>query len=71
MDKKIDEIVFLLCDKCICIACVKLSLLTRESLSSTVNVLTNTLKILNITNTVFSNSIAFAVIKNYGKAAVV
>ena len=52
--KKIPEKVFCFCDNCIWIGCFKLSLLRREYFSSTVNVLTSSLKILPITKRDFS-----------------
>ena len=49
MQKINSEIFFSFSDISISIGCVKLSLLTREYLSSAVNVLTNNLKTLHIT----------------------
>ena len=48
MQKKIEKI-FFFWDNCIQIGYVKLSLLSREYLSSAINVLKNSLKILHIT----------------------
>ena len=48
MQKNIEKKLFFL-DKCIWIGWIKLSLLRRENLSSAVNVLTNSLKILHVT----------------------
>ena len=45
--------------------------LTNLVFQSSVNVLTNTLKTLHVTRRVFSNSIAFEVVKSYGKGTVV
>ena len=42
------EKVFCFCDNCIWIGCIRVSLLIREYLSSSVNVLTNTFKISHI-----------------------
>ena len=52
MQKKIRKS-FLFRDNCVRIACVKLSLLRREYLSSAVNVLTNSYKALRLTKTDF------------------
>ena len=49
MERKIPEKVFCFWDNSILIGCVKLSLLKSEYLSSAVNVLTNSLKILHST----------------------
>ena len=51
--KKIEEKVFLFWDNDIWIGCVSLSLFRREYMSSAVNVLTNSLKILHITKREF------------------
>ena len=52
------------------VRCVNFSLLRRECLSSAINVLRNSLKILNRTRKTFSNSITFEVINKYSKGAV-
>ena len=52
--EKYSEKVFCFWDNSLWIGCVKLSLLRREYLSSAVNVLTNSLKILHSTNLDFS-----------------
>ena len=49
MQKEIEKKFFVFEDKCICLGCVKLSLLGKEYLSTPFNVLTNSLKILHIT----------------------
>ena len=66
MQKKSSEKVFCFLDKCMWIDPAKVPLLRREYLSSAVNVLTISPKILHITK---RNSIVFTVIKKYGKGA--
>ena len=58
-------------EKCISIGGIKLSLLRREYMSLAVNLWTKSLKSFHITKGDFSNSIAFTVISNSGKGAVV
>ena len=60
MHKKFDEKLFIL-DNCIWIGCVKRSLLGREYLSTALNVLTNSLKILLLTKTDFSQLNCFPI----------
>ena len=68
--KKWDK-VFCFWDNCTWIGCVQLSLLTRWCLSSTANVLTNSLTILCITKEPFSNATTCTVINKYNKGAVI
>ena len=65
------ENVFCFWDYCIWTGGVELSLLRREYLSSTGNILTNILKTLHITREIFSNWINLTVINKYGKGRVV
>ena len=53
MQQKIDKKVVFFLDNCVRISCVKLSLLRREYLSSAVNVLANSYKLLRLTKTDF------------------
>ena len=69
--EKISEIIFCFWEKSIWIACIDFSLLIREYLSSTVNVLTKNLKTFHFTKSYFSNSITFRVINQYGEGAAV
>ena len=69
MKKKIEKR-FSFSGNYIWIGCIKLSLLTREYLSSAVNVLTVLRFYISLGETL-SNSIAFTVIKKYGKIAAV
>ena len=57
-------------DYCIWIGCSELSLLRREYLSPAINMLTNILKTLHITQTNIFYSIAFTVINKYGESGV-
>ena len=68
MQKKIQKM-FWFWDKCIWIACIELPLLTREYFSSTVNVLTKSLKNFHVTKKHFPNLLTFRVINQYGKGA--
>ena len=54
MQKKIQKMFFCFLDKCMCIDSIKLPLLTKEHLSSAVNPLTKSPKILHITKRDFS-----------------
>ena len=71
MQKKTRKMFFSFWNNCIWRCCNKLSLSRRRYLSSAVNVLTNSPKILHITRKTFSNWIALTVISKYGKGAVV
>ena len=62
---------FCFLDNCIWIGCFKLSLLRREYLLSTVNVLTKSPKILQITKRDFLQLNAFTLINKCGKGTVV
>ena len=62
---------FLFWDKCIWKCCEKFPLLRREYLSSTVNGLTSSPKILHITKTDLQSWFAFTGINRYGKGAIV
>ena len=53
MEKKNQKKFFCFLENCIWIGCVKLSQLTRESFSSPVNVLTNSLEIFHVTKREF------------------
>ena len=53
MNKKVAKKAFCFSDNCVCIGCIKFSLRRRQYLSSAVNVLTNTYKILIPTKTDF------------------
>ena len=69
IEKKNGVQLFWFWDKCIWIACIELSPLRREYLSSAVNVLTKSLQAFHVANADFSYSISFIVIKEYGKGA--
>ena len=65
------ENIFCFWDNCIWIGSLKLSLLRRQYLSLTVNMLTNILKTLRVTKRDFFKSIPFTVINKYGKGGAV